>query len=60
MATSITIEETVEIERKVECNNCSTDIEVDQQGDSLIITPCPTCLNEKYAEGLADGKELPF
>lgn len=60
MANSIDIKHEAEISLWIKCNNCSEDIEAEQQGDSIIITPCNNCLNEQYQKGLVDGKELPF
>jgi len=60
MAILVDIEHIAMMTLRVECNNCNGDVLAEQDGDRLIITPCNNCLNQKYGEGLADGKDLPF
>ena len=58
MAKYLEIKHEVEISFRIVCNHCNGSPEVDQDGDTLVITPCEACLDASYEQGIKEGREL--
>lgn len=43
----------------VDCDLCGGEIEMSFDGDTITVTPCEKCMDEKYNEGVKDGMAAP-
>jgi hypothetical protein len=44
----------------IECGVCGDELEVDQRGDRLCVSPCSDCQLEEYSNGQDEGYEAGF
>ncbi len=52
---------TIKIEFDVLCEDCGEKLKahINTYIEKLIVSPCPSCLNDEYRRGFQEGKDLP-